>query len=79
MKSFSSDFPDNTASFRFTLTTLNAERANPYIHFVGKVRSFLSLSLYIHALNTVLWLADDLSHFVCTVYLSLLHLHFHKP
>ena len=52
MKSFSSDFPDNTASYHYTLTTLNAERANTYVHFVGKVQSFLSLSLDIHALTT---------------------------
>ena len=52
MKSFSSDFPDNTASFRNTLTTLNAEQANTYIHFVVKVQSFLSLILDVYALTT---------------------------
>ena len=78
MKSFSSDFPDNTSFFRYRLPNLRSERKNPYIHFVGKVQSFLSLSLHIHALTTELLLVDDLSHFFCTVFLNVLHLHFHK-
>jgi hypothetical protein len=78
MKSFNSDFPDNNSAFRYRLPNLRSERANPDIYLVGKVQSFLSLSLHIHALTTELLLADDLSHFVCTFSFNVLHLHFHK-